>query len=208
MFFGKNSHRSGAGRMVLRAAAVLTACVLIVMACGGLLFLCGGNDTVTFEEDAVIVLGCGVEGTEPSAQLRCRLDTALSYYRQNPSVLFIVSGGQGTDEDDSEAAVMARYLAEHDVPDMQIILENQAASTAENFRYSALVLSSELPECDSVCFITSDFHIFRSSILARKAGLTKDFESLTHLHAPTPADRILTNLFREPIVFVKSLLFD
>jgi len=208
MFFGKNSHRSGAGRMVLRAAAVLTACVLIVMACGGLLFLCGGNDTVTFEEDAVIVLGCGVEGTEPSAQLRCRLDTALSYYRQNPSVLFIVSGGQGTDEDDSEAAVMARYLAEHDVPDMQIILENQAASTAENFRYSALVLSSELPECDSVCFITSDFHIFRSSILARKAGLTKDFESLTHLHAPTPADRILTNLFREPIVYVKSLLFD
>ena len=35
---------------------------------------------MTFDEDAVIVLGCGVEGTEPSAQLRsCRPNSYVPY---------------------------------------------------------------------------------------------------------------------------------
>lgn len=103
---------------------------------------------------------------------------------------------------------MARYLIAGGVPEDLVILEDQATSTAENFRYSVPLLAEAVPEYGSVCFITSDFHILRSTILARKAGLTVSGETITHLHAPTPADRVLTNLFREPIVFVKSLLFD
>ena len=195
-------------KLLRRILALLLAAVLLLAALGGLLFVCGWHDTVTYQEDAVIVLGCGVDGTEPSAQLRCRLATALAYHRQNPSAPLIVSGGQGTDEDDTEAAVMARYLIAGGVPEDLVILEDQATSTAENFRYSVPLLAEAVPEYGSVCFITSDFHILRSTILARKAGLTVSGETITHLHAPTPADRVLTNLFREPIVFVKSLLFD
>jgi len=202
------SNRFFKNTILLRAAAVLLGAALLLAVLGGLLFVIGWNDTVTYEEDAVIVLGCGVEGSEPSPQLRCRLDAALAYHRQNPSAPLIVSGGQGSDEDDTEAAVMARYLVTGGVPSELVLLEDQATSTAENFRYSVPILAEAVPEYDSVCFITSDFHILRSTILARKTGLTVSGETITHLHAPTPTDRVPTNLFREPIVFVKSLLFD
>lgn len=118
--------------------------------------------------------------------------------------LLFVSGWQGSDENDTEAAVMARYLIAGGVPEEQILLEDRATSTKENFEYSAEILASELPDTSSLCFITSDFHIFRSGKLAEQAGI----HDITHLHAPTPAKRVLTNLFREPIVLLKMWFID
>ena len=183
--------------------AVITVILLLFLG-GGALFAAGWQDTAAFNEDAVIVLGCAVEGTEPSEQLRCRLVTALEYHQMNPDALIIVTGGQGSDENDTEAAVMARYLTAGGVPEGQILLEDRATSTKENFEYSAEILADQLPPDASVCFITSDFHIYRSGKLAAQAGL----DGITHLHAPTPAKRVLTNLFREPIVLLKMWLID
>ena len=198
------SNRFLKNKIVRLLAGSALAAVLLLLLGGGLLFVSGWQDTATFEEDAVIVLGCAVEGIEPSEQLRCRLDTALEYYRQNPSATIIVTGGQGSDENDTEAAVMARYLIAGGVPEEQILLEDQATSTKENFEYSAEILASETPDTSSLCFITSDFHIFRSGKLAAQAGI----DEITHLHAPTPAKRVLTNLFREPIVLLKMWFID
>ena len=66
------------------------------------------------------------------------------------------------------------------------------------------VLWKELSLPSRICFITSDFHIFRSGKLAAQAGI----DGITHLHAPTPAKRVLTNLFREPIVLLKMWFID
>jgi uncharacterized SAM-binding protein YcdF (DUF218 family) len=99
---------------------------------------------------------------------------------------------------------MARYLIAGGVPEEQILLEDRATSTKENFEYSAEILAGKLPETSSICFITSDFHIFRSGKLAKQAGIN----DINHLHAPTPAKRVLTNLFREPIVLLKMWLID
>ena len=198
------SNRFLKNKIVRLLAGSVLAAVLLLLIGGGLLFISGWQDTATFEEDAVIVLGCAVEGIEPSEQLRCRLDTALEYHRQNPSAAIIVTGGQGSNENDTEAAVMARYLIAGGVPEEQILLEDRATSTKENFEYSAEILASELPDTSSLCFITSDFHIFRSGKLAAPAGI----DGITHLHAPTPAKRVLTNLFREPIVLLKMWFID
>ena len=198
------SNRFLKNKIVRLLAGSVLAAVLLLLIGGGLLFVSGWQDTATFEEDAVIVLGCAVKGIEPSEQLRCRLDTTLEYHRQNPSAAIIVTGGQGSDENDTEAAVMARYLIASGVPEAQILLEDRATSTKENFEYSAEILASELPDTSSLCFITSDFHIFRSGKLAAQAGI----DGITHLHAPTPAKRVLTNLFREPIVLLKMWFID
>ena len=79
------SNRFLKNKMVRLLAGSVLAAVLLLLLGGGLLFVSGWQDTATFEEDTMIVLGCAVEGIEPSEQLRCRLDTALEYYRQNPS---------------------------------------------------------------------------------------------------------------------------
>ncbi len=198
------SNRFLKNKIVRLLAGSVLAAVLLLLLGGGVLFVAGWQDTATFEEDAVIVLGCAVEGMEPSEQLRCRLDTALEYHRQNPSASIIVTGGQGSDENDTEAAVMARYLIAGGVPEEQILLEDRATSTKENFEYSAEILEEQLPAGSSVCFITSDFHIFRSGRLAKQAGI----HGAAHLHAPTPAGRVPANLFREPIVLLKMWFID
>ena len=46
-----------------------------------------------------IILGAKVNGETPSLTLRYRLEEALTYAEEYPHVKFILSGGQGPDED-------------------------------------------------------------------------------------------------------------
>ena len=48
--------------------------------------------------DYVVVLGAHVRPEGPSRALRLRLERALTYARENPSAILIVSGGQGDHE--------------------------------------------------------------------------------------------------------------
>ena len=65
--------------------------------------------------DAVIVLGAGVNGTEPSLSLRTRLDAALEYLEYWPDIPAVLTGGTGYGEEISEAQCMYDYLTEHGV---------------------------------------------------------------------------------------------
>ena len=71
--------------------------------------------------DYVIVLGAQVRGTRVTRTLRYRLNAAAQYLRTNPETQVIVSGGQGTGEDISEAAAMAAYLLEQGIAAERII---------------------------------------------------------------------------------------
>lgn len=71
-----------------------------------------------FEEDTktgsatrwIIVLGAQVRGRKITDSLKRRLDCASEYLKEHPDVHVIVSGGQGKDEEVTEAYAMARYL--------------------------------------------------------------------------------------------------
>lgn len=76
--------------------------------------------------DAVIVLGAGVNGTEPSLSLRTRLDAALDYLEENPDVPVVLTGGQGYGEEITEAQCMYDYLTTRGVTSERILLEEQA----------------------------------------------------------------------------------
>lgn len=64
----------------------------------------------------VIVLGAQVNGDGPGRTLRLRLDKAAEYAMQNPETVFILSGGQMSQETESEAQAMRDYLLEKGVP--------------------------------------------------------------------------------------------
>ena len=102
----------------------------------------GFTDTVTYKEDAVIVLGAGLRGENLSLILRNRLDAAVEYYNENPEAVIVVSGGQGPDEDIPEAEAMERYLYEQGVPLNKIIKEDKSTSTEENFKFSKELLET------------------------------------------------------------------
>ncbi len=172
---------------------VLASGMAVLFAFMAFLLTFGSVDTTKYSEDAIIVLGAAVHGETPSAVLKTRLNAARRYHEKNPDALIVVSGGQGPQEDISEAEAMKRYLVSHGVNPNIIIKEENATSTLENFRFSKEILDERLGEDYRVCYITNEFHIYRAGGFAKKAG----FSQTTHLHSNTRFDSILPGTLRE-----------
>ena len=82
----------------------------------------------------------------------------------------MLSGGQGADEAISEAECMRRYLAEQGVPEERMILEDRSTNTDENMRFSKEKIDAVDPDA-KVAFSTTNYHVFRSGIKARRAKM-------------------------------------
>lgn len=114
---------------------------------------------------AVVILGAGVNGTTPSLSLRVRLDAALAYIADKPDIPIVVTGGQGSGEDVTEARCMADWLIAHGVGSDRIYLEEQASNTRENVDYSLAVLSSlGIDPTGSIAVVTADYHLLRARL--------------------------------------------
>ncbi|MCR5214587.1 MAG: YdcF family protein [Eubacterium sp.] len=123
------------------------------------------------ETEVLIVLGCKVNGEEPCSMLEERLVAAKAFLEENQDVICIVSGGQGSDEDISEAECMKRWLVASGIDEDRIIMEDQSTSTYENINYSANIIESEGLGMN-VAIASNEFHIYRAGTLAEHLGLT------------------------------------
>ena len=179
---------------------VLCGCALLLLLTGAL-SLYGRLDNAAGDEDALIVLGCGVRGDRVSVGLARRLDKAVAYYKEHPGVLIVVSGGQGTQETIPEAEAMARYLAAQGVAAAQIIQEPRAASTLENLRFSDALLRERFPNGYRAALVTSRFHVFRAEHIAYALGF-----SFTHLGAGSIWYTVPMNNLRELCAIANELL--
>lgn len=182
---------------------ILISCISVAVVCSSILILYGKTDNVTYKEDAVIVLGAAVHGKTPSLTLKRRLETAVKYYNQNPEVIIVVSGGKGPQEDITEAEAMKQYLIKKGVAQDNIIKEESATSTYENFVFSKLILDEKFKNDYSVAFITNEYHILRAGACANRAGI----KNLTHIHSDTSLSYIIAGSLRECLAVVKYLVF-
>lgn len=123
--------------------------------------------------DTMIVLGAKVNGTEISNTLKLRLDKAIEYYNKHKSVNIIVSGGQGNDENITEALAMKNYLISNGVNSNNIIEENKATTTLENIIYSKKILDN-MNDKGKVLIVTSDYHLFRGRLIASILGIENE----------------------------------
>ncbi|WP_291650900.1 YdcF family protein [Clostridium sp.] len=156
----------------------------------------------------VIVLGAGVKGEKPSLTLRQRLDKTIEYINnQDKEPKIIVSGGQGRGEDISEAQAMKKYLVDNGVKEELIIMEDKSTSTNENLIFSKEILESstkrEIGDIN-IKIITSDFHAFRSNMIAKNLGY-KDISLYTNGTFPA---LIPVMYSREFLAVIKSYLID
>ena len=117
--------------------------------------------------DYLIVLGARVNGTEPSLSIQTRVEAAAAYLNANPDTLVIASGGQGEDEEISEAECMIRLLESAGVAPERILREDRSTSTAENIRFSYALI--EDPDA-TVGVVTNGYHLFRAVWIARSNG--------------------------------------
>ena len=154
--------------------------------------------------DFVVLLGAGLKGDKITATFMNRLDICLHYLKSNPKTSVVVTGGQGYGETISEAEAMKRYLVENGIRENRILKEDKATSTYENFKYSKAVLNKTFGDRNyKIMVITSDFHMFRSKMLARRNGF-----SAYGMPAKTWWGVFPNSCVREYFAVVKSFLFD
>ena len=128
------------------------------------------------DKDYLIVLGCGLrqDGT-PTPLLAGRVERALKFYRRQieqtgKAPLFVTSGGQGPNEVVSESASMKAYLLEKGVPEEHILQEDRSTSTFENMKFSKEIIEAD-GGTGKVAFATTNYHVFRSGLMARRVGM-------------------------------------
>ena len=107
----KKASKSKLGKVILSLLCLLALAVLIFIIYATFK-MTKAADNPPPKETTVIVLGCQVKETGPSRMLKERLETAYEYLTKNPDAKCILSGGQGTDEIESEAVAMYKWLAD------------------------------------------------------------------------------------------------
>lgn len=123
------------------------------------------------DQRTVMVLGCKVNGTEPSYALWNRTHVAAEYLNEHPEAVAILSGGQGWDEGISEAEAMKGVMLEEGIDESRFYVEDQSTSTDENFAFSKKIIEEHGLSTD-VAIATHDYHQLRASMIAEKNGFT------------------------------------
>lgn len=139
---------------------ILLICVLVIYL--------KGNKRIQGNIDYVLVLGYALEENKIQPILQDRLDKAKEYLVTHPECKVVVSGGITKGNKVSEASMMEDYLIKHGISKKRIIKEDHSTTTIENLAYS----KSYLPTNASILLVTSHFHMYRASIITKKAGYT------------------------------------
>ncbi len=154
---------------VYLSGSVVTIILILVIVLTTLML--GAMNNVPKGQETLVVLGCRVRGEIPSLTLVERMDAALKYMQEHPEVSCVVSGGQGPGENISEAECMYRYLTANGIDGNRIFKEDASTSTRENLEFSlAVIRENNLSE--EIAIVTSEFHQYRASLVAKELGLS------------------------------------
>ena len=147
-----------------------------------------------YDRDYCIILGCSISKKGKLRPLiKGRVNRAIHYAWEQEietgrSMVYIPSGGKGADEPISEGGAMEMYLLSHGAEEDEVYAEKESRNTLENLLYSKLVIEridremkqnpdmipgspKTLPDIPRVAIVTSNFHVLRSGLLSRRAGL-------------------------------------
>ncbi|ANX14031.1 hypothetical protein ABE41_018620 [Fictibacillus arsenicus] len=156
-------------------------------------------EKVSGKIDTILVLGGGTKNNRPGAVLKGRLDQALAYAENHTEVTFIVSGGLGFGKTTSEGTIMKNYLMENGIHPERITIEEKATSTYENLLYTKEMIQPD----DQVLIVTSDFHLFRTKMIAKRVGVEAE-----GLGSPLRISSIPQAHVREYMAIIKSYFTD
>ncbi|MCD8355632.1 MAG: YdcF family protein [Clostridia bacterium] len=152
--------------------------------------------------EVLFVLGGGLRGDQPTQNLQNRLVAGMEAMEQYPDAQVIVCGGQGDDEDQPEAEVMYRWMAEHGADTDRITLESQSRNTIQNIENAMAICEQKNWGTEHVTVVSSGFHLFRIRHIMKSCGLAP---SVIGAPAGNPAARTLMYI-REYFSVIKLLL--
>ena len=183
-------------RVVLSVLGVLSAAVLILLLVLSALVLGKMHERPT-NGGTLIVLGCQVQGENPSLLLSYRIDAAAEYLSAHPDERAILTGGQGPGEDVTEAECMYRGLVRRGVDPARLFKEEQAHTTLENLQYSREILRRE-GLSEPAILVSNNFHIYRALAMAEDLSIPAE-----GLAAKCGISGIFAYTLREAMALVK-----
>jgi len=163
----KAKHAVKIVRRILTVAVVAVFALWVVSATAVLIW--ASRDEAR-PAQAIVVLGAAQYAGKPSPVLRARLDHALDLWNRHLASLLILTGGTGSGDTTSEAAVGRTYARKRGVPDSAILIENEGRTTSDSMHAVAGML--EVRGLQTALLVSDPFHMLRLRILARRFGFT------------------------------------
>ncbi|ECB9712670.1 YdcF family protein [Listeria monocytogenes] len=187
-------------RRLKRISIILIAIGFIYLLIVAAFMFSGTRTKPSDNADTVLILGAKVNGNpaEPAEVLKERLDAAVTYLNENPTMQVVVSGGQGEDESASEASVMEEYLVNKGITRSRIKIEDKSRRTEENIKYSKGKFN-----LGKTVIVTSDYHMYRALMLAKRQGL-----DASGLPAKSQSVIKIKNMMRETLSITYAWVFD
>ena len=127
------------------------------------------------DKDFIIILGCLISkegGLLPL--LKARTNRAIKFAWEQEidtgkKLRFVPSGGKGHNEVIAEGSAIELYLLSHSAEFYEVFTEKHSKNTYENMLFSKKIIDEINPDA-KIAFATTNYHILRSGILARRAG--------------------------------------
>ncbi len=129
-----------------------------------------------YDKDFVIILGCRIrKDGSLTPLLKGRVDKAIEfandqYKNSKKKIIYVPSGGKGTDECIAEAKAIEKYLIEKGIAKDRIIVEDKSTSTEENMKFSKEKIF-KVKKNPNITVATTNYHVFRSLVIANNHGL-------------------------------------
>lgn len=152
---------------------------------------------------SIVVLGAAQYDGKPSPVLKARLDHGIDLWNRQMGQVLVLTGGQGSGDTTSEAAVGRAYARKQGVPDSVILLENKGRTTRESMLAVADTLGKR--GIKSAILVSDPFHMLRLWIMGRRFGLTA-YTSPTRTSPISPNSEkrwkyVLSESWKAPLAF-------
>ena len=157
------------GIIIIYAESILVATIV--------LSLKAAKHVPKFDKDYILIHGCQIkkDGTLTKL-LQSRADRAVEFAEMQKEVadkdiIFVPSGGQGSDEVVSEAEAIKNYLVELGISEDKILLEDKSVNTKENIQNAIKLIHERSGEDAKIAFATTNYHVFRTGLYATEEGV-------------------------------------
>lgn len=173
----------------------------------------------------MIVFGAGVNVDDKKNYIiNKRIEKAIEYAKNDSSIKFVLSGSKGENDILEEANYMKDYMVRNGVKEDKILLDLFANNTYENINNSLYIIQQDIlkrniyesfikrpfntskKEFDlgliNIGFISSDFHICRINMMARKNGIKNPYDIIV----PTRPFFYLYYYMRENLSMFKAFV--
>ncbi len=112
--------------------------------------------------DAVVVLGAAPN----SPAIRNRATQGRGVYNEGYAKVIVLTGGNTSSKDESEAMNMARFLQARFGQSLPLVLEERSTNTYENLRNAHALV----PNADSIVVVSDTYHVPRAFLTAKSLG--------------------------------------